>query len=276
MRHFRSLGMAGMIVVLVGCGPSQSKYDELKKENESLRAELGTVKKEMEEIKFGPGKLLSAGIQQLSSNKYEDAKGTFELLIKKHPSTKEAVEAASLLTKASVEIEKKREKDQAEEKKVAREKEARLAEATRKMSKDYDKVEGITWYKDASTHPYFSSLHLYYGKKGSGSPWLRMRLRYYGDDWVFAKSFVVVADGQRYERNNLEFQHESGSGSVWESFDESASDADLTMVKAVISSKEAILRFSGDQHNNDHQISSQEKKALQNVLDAYVASGGKI
>ncbi len=47
------------------------------------------------------------------------------------------------------------------------------------------------------------------------------------------------------------------------------------MIKAIISSKQAIIRFEGKQYRNDKVITPIQKKALENVLDAYLALGGK-
>lgn len=46
------------------------------------------------------------------------------------------------------------------------------------------------------------------------------------------------------------------------------------IVKAIINSKTAIIRHHGQQYNKDREITSNEKKALQNILDAYEALGG--
>ncbi|OPY88765.1 MAG: hypothetical protein A4E71_00221 [Smithella sp. PtaU1.Bin162] len=161
----------------------------------------------------------------------------------------------------------KREREKQEEVK-------RVADVTKKMSKKIDELEGITWYKDASTHAYHTSVHLYFGKKESASPWLRLKIRYYDNRWLFIKSFFVVADGQRFEKPVAKFNRDNSGGSIWEWYDENVSDADLIMIKAIIKSKKATVRFIGDQYREDYTITEQEKRALQNVLDAFIAMGG--
>jgi len=73
-----------------------------------------------------------------------------------------------------------------------------------------------------------------------------------------------------------QFERDHGSGSIWEWYDENVSVADMTMIKAIIKSKKATIRFIGNQYRRDHVISTQEKKSLQNTIDAFEALGGKI
>ena len=143
------------------------------------------------------------------------------------------------------------------------------------MSKQYDELEGITWYTDPSTNSLSTSFHLYFGQKKSGTPWLRLRIRYHSRDWLFIKSFFVVADGHRFDKPYAKFQRNHGSGSIWEWYDESVSVSDMAMIKDIIKSKKATIRFKGNQYFRDHEITEQEKKSLQNVIEAFEALGGK-
>jgi len=49
-----------------------------------------------------------------------------------------------------------------------------------------------------------------------------------------------------------------------------------SIIKAIINSKVAKIRFNGKQYYDDRIISQSEKKALQNVLLAYETLGGII
>ncbi len=269
------------VFLLTSCGPSQDDYEKLKKEyeeikaeNKSLYIEIDKYKKEIEELKFGAKKLLSIGINHFQKKNYKSAKSTFEMLLQKHPNEKEAKQAEKYIAKAIFKIKELEKVKAAKKAKKEREEKERIAQATKRMSKEYDELEGITWYKDLSTHPYETSFHLYFGKKKAGSPWLRLKIRYYSDDWLFIKSFFVVADGKRFEKNDVNFERDHGSGAIWEWYDENVSKSDIEMIKAIIESNKATIRFIGNQYHRDHKITKKEKRALQNVIDAFKALGG--
>ena len=152
----------------------------------------------------------------------------------------------------------------------------RIASAVQKMSKNTDKIEGIDWYRDRSSPKYnnANAFYLYIGKRGAGAPWLRLRIQYHANDWLFINSFTVVADGQRFDRSAVNFERDNNN-MIWEWYDENLSSSDLQMIRAVIASKEAVIRFNGRQYRKDVNITTAQKAALQNVLDAYTALGGK-
>jgi len=128
--------------------------------------------------------------------------------------------------------EKKLEADQ-ERAAADRKKKEHAAIAVSKMRKNVDEMEGITWYRDKSTPKYTNkkSIHLYFGNKSGSRPWLRMRLQYAANDWLFIRSFFVVADGQRFDKNHAEFERDNGSGGIWEWYDESTNAQDIAMIR---------------------------------------------
>jgi len=144
------------------------------------------------------------------------------------------------------------------------------------MTKNTDKIEEIDWYRDKSSPAYNNrnGFFIYMGKHGTSDPWLRLRIQYYAEDWLFIESFILVADGQRFERTGAKFERDHDS-KIWEWYDENLSASDLQMIRAVIDSKVAVIRFNGRQYRKDKTITSAQKTALQNVLDAYKVLGGK-
>lgn len=256
--------------LMTGCGPSSTQYESLKSENQSLRAEIAQLKEQIE----APPRLLAAGKLNFDKANYEIATKHLGELVNKHPESAEAAEAGELLPKAKAGLEKQRAEKKAASEREAQEKERRLARATKAMKKKVDELEGITWYTDSSTPSSESSFHIYFGKK-TGIPWLRLVTRYYGSDWLFVQSFFVVADGQRFEYPQTDFKQDHHT-SVWEWRDAMVEDRDMVMIKAVIASKKATIRFVGRQYYKDHVISADEKKALERVLDAFAAMGGTV
>lgn len=154
--------------------------------------------------------------------------------------------------------------------------EKRLASALQRMSKKTDKIEGVDWYRDKSSPAYNNQngFFIYIGKRSTGAPWLRLRIQYFAEDWLFIESFIVAADDQRFESGRVKFERDHDS-EIWEWYDENLTNADLQMIKSIIASKEAVIRFNGRQYRKDNTITASQKAALQNALDAYKALGGK-
>ena len=67
-----------------------------------------------------------------------------------------------------------------------------------------------------------------------------------------------------------------GYGGIWEWYDGAVERRDVKMVQAVIAASKVTLRYNGKQYYDDREITTAEKQALQNVLDAFVALGGNL
>jgi len=137
-----------------------------------------------------------------------------------------------------------------------------------------DSVTNKKWYYARTTTQYIdtNSLHLYMGQEQGSEPYLRFRIQYAGDDWLFINKFTINADGQVFviEPDYGDMERDNDSD-VWEWYDISPSDGNLSMVKAIMNSKKAVIRCEGDQYYKDRTITSTEKKALKSVLAGYNA-----
>jgi hypothetical protein len=273
-----------ILICLSSCGVSQKEYDDLKNENEKLRTEL-------DELKNGPDRLLNEGKALIESKKYQDSKNYLNQLIEKHPVSSQASEAKTLLTEVDrlIELEKQREEkerienEKAEKKRIELEQKAerdRLANATKKLKTKYDDIRNITWYYDKSTPTYtnYNSFHLYMGKEKSGRPWLRFRIQYTADDWLFIESYIIKTDNgsHRIDTKYGEVEKDNDSGDIWEWYDVPLNNETYGIIKDVINSKTVKLRYNGKQYYNDRTITATEKQGLKNILDAYEALGGQL
>ena len=273
-----------ILIYLSSCGVSQKEYDALKNENEKLRTEL-------DELKNGPDRLLSEGKAFIESKKYQDSKNSLNQLIEKHSGSNQASEAKTLLTEVDrlIEIEKLREEkerienEKAEKKRIELEQKAerdRLANDTKKLKTKYDDIRNITWYYDKSTPTYtnYNSFHLYMGKEKSGRPWLRFRIQYTADDWLFIESYIIKTDNGSHtidtKYGEIETDHDSGD--IWEWYDVPLNNESYSIIKDVINSKTVKLRHNGKQYYKDRTITATEKQGLKNILDAYEALGGQL
>lgn len=247
-----------------------TELNQTKEENKSLKSEL-------EEIKFGASNLIKEIETSYKAKLYDKAISEIDILIQKHPTSTEAEKAKEI--KLAIEKIKEQESkvQQAELKKKMDEEKKRLEQATSKMRKKVDEVQGITWYYDKTTSSYnnVNSFHTYIGERASGSPWLRLRIQYAGDNWLFIDNYKFLIDGRNYEITPVEVERDNNAD-VWEWYDTDADKSNIDIIKAIIESDKAVVRYEGKQYYKDRTITSAEKKALQNVLDAFKALGGNI
>lgn len=81
-----------------------------------------------------------------------------------------------------------------------------------------------------------------------------------------------MVDGERFsitrEFNDIIRDH-SGYR-VWEYLDEIASEEDIEMLKEIANSREAVIRFQGDDNkSSDFTVSAADKRTIRTVLDAF-------
>jgi hypothetical protein len=146
--------------------------------------------------------------------------------------------------------------------------------ALKKMRVETDKFNGTKFYTDRSTPYYanYSTFHIYIGKTEGGDPYLRLKVRYSDDDWLFVESASINIDGDVRDLDvGSDWDRDNGSGDIWEWVDVNATESHLSLVKDVINSKSAVIRYFGSKYRDDRTITSAQKRALQNVLDAYEA-----
>lgn len=151
---------------------------------------------------------------------------------------------------------------------------AELQKSLSSMRVQKDSVTNKKWYYAKSTTKYLdvNSFHLYIGQDQGSEPYLRMRIQYTGDDWLFINKYTINADGRIFTLNpsygDVERDNDSN---VWEWYDASPTSEELEMIKAIAKSKKTVIRPEGDQYYRDRTITGTEKTALSNVMNAYYA-----
>ncbi|WP_223068090.1 DivIVA domain-containing protein [Paenibacillus caui] len=249
----------------------------LVKENQELKEKVEALTKELEEVKNEPGNLLK--LAQDNAKEYPNtAKDKIKTLLEKYPASAEAVTAKELLA----EIEKKEKEEAAI--KVAEEAQAKAEEARKLKAalsntrKQRDSVREIDWYyaKTSTEYADVNEAYIYIGKQEGSDPWIRFRIQYEGDDWLFINNYIFKVDGKTYTVTpGLTDVQRDNDVNVWEWYDYGVTDSDIDMLRAIASSKKTVLRYEGDQYYKDRTITSAEKKAIQTALDAYTALGDK-
>ena len=250
------------IFVIVSCGPTQQEYDSLMAKNSQLEAEVLSLKQVIENYENTPDRLYS-GVAELVNNK--DIEGLTALcgkFEKYHPASAEYQKAKSALKKL---IDEKDARETAEK--------AKRMQAVNKLKKEYDDVSGRTWYYN----PYFTHYNnknlvsLYIGQKGEHI-WLRLKMSYEGEDWIFFENAYLSYDGNTrmilFDKYDDKETDNGYGGRVWEWIDVSVDDALLSYLKDMLNGKTLKMRLSG-KYTHTRKLTTNERRALQDVLLAY-------
>jgi hypothetical protein len=142
------------------------------------------------------------------------------------------------------------------------------------LIKETDKIEHIDWYRDKSTpNTWANNFNLYMGVQNN-KPWLRIKIGYAGDSWLFIQNATVVADGEKIGMTAGNWERDSKTR-IFEWIDMPVNNSSLfAMLQKMVSAKEVIVRYEGRQYRKDRTLSRQEIKAISNVLAAYAEMGG--
>jgi len=154
---------------------------------------------------------------------------------------------------------------------------AEFKSALAKMRIQKDSVKNIKWYYDKTSPQYRNrnSFELYAGQESGSAPWLRFNIQYFGDDWLFIKSYFFNIDGETYEINTNYGDVETDNDSqVWEWYDVNPTSENIEMIQKIIKSKKTVMRLEGSQYHKDVTITQTQKTALKNVLTVFQGLGG--
>lgn len=263
------------LTLLAGCGPSQKEYDQARKQAAELEVQVAALRAELEDVKFGSSRLLAQAKSAYDIKKDTEAKRLLSDLLKRHPSSPENGEAALLLAQVdsritAAEIERKREEEQ-----KAQEERLVLERAIGNMKTSTDEISGITWVSHRSAPVLAKYASVYFGsnKDRAANYPLRLRLQYYGDDWLFVRSVTVKADDKVYELGTLDFERDNSSGSVWEWGDVPVKDH--VMLNHWMTAKRVVIRFNGDKYHDDFTLPQGQQAQLREVYQAWKSMGGK-
>jgi len=254
-----------------------SEVEKSKEEIAKLSSENAKLKKELQEIKNGPDKMLAKAKQYYENKDLDGLNSALASLKEKHPGSQEADSAQELSDNLTQSLEQEKQEAEKEAAEKAEADKKRLASATGKLKKDFDEVEGITWYTDKSSPVYVdrNSLHAYIGVK-DGTAWLRIRIQYTGDDWVFIDNYRINVDGTNTDiaTSYYTIVRDNDYGRVWEYYDGPVSALEYGLLVSIADSDKTIVRHQGSEKRYDRTVTAKEKQAIKNVLDAYEALGG--
>lgn len=99
--------------------------------------------------------------------------------------------------------------------------------------------------------------------------WLRFKIKYYGNDWLFVSSYKVAADDYRWQSPKISFERDHSSGNVWEWSDLAASSRYIKVAKALATAEKSIIRFQGNQYYSDKKLQEDQKKGILDILKLF-------
>ena len=145
-------------------------------------------------------------------------------------------------------------------------------EALKKLKKSYDDVSNITWYENKYYTHYTNTnrASLYMGVQNN-NVWLRLRMSYEGEDWIFFEKAYLSYDGNTHEIRFNEYRDkktEHDAGRVWEWLDIQVDEELANYLNNMITGKSVKMRLSG-KYTKTRNLSKNEIKGFTDVLRAY-------
>ena len=263
-----------IVLLLTAGGPSKKEFTELQNENARLLSQIDSLNNELDHYKYSPDRLLADAKRVAEAGNKSILSSIVSRLKKYHPASKECEEAQKIWDRYLVAEQAKIEA--ARQKKLKEEKE-RL-KAVNKLRKKTDDIDNVTWYHN----PYFTHYDdanltsLYMGQSGR-SVWLRLKMSYTGDDWIFFDNAYLSYDGNTREIYFDRYQNkksDNSGGYVWEWIDVPVSESDLEFLKRMVNGKSVKMRLSG-KYSKTRNLSSKEIKAIKEMIMAYEVLNGE-
>lgn len=248
--------------ILLSCNNSEleRKIQTLTAEVTLLRDSLNKVIPELEGYRNDPDKLCSNVDELYKSGNVDELNVIKDKLAKYHPESEQYTKVSNLIEKYEAE----------QIKKAEAEKKARL-KAVSKLRKEYDDINHITWYYNPYFTHYNNSNHtsIYIGQNDN-TVWLRLRMSYEGDDWIFFTSAYLSYDGNTKYIPFDEYREKKTDNNtrVWEWIDVGVDDDLISYLNNMVNGKNVKMRLSG-KYTHTRNLTRTEIKAIKDVLLAY-------
>lgn len=159
----------------------------------------------------------------------------------------------------------------------AAEEEARKKRADRsllnKLKSKKDEMAGLTFYSAGPIHSFNNYIRLYIVDSGENLN-LRLIVQYFGDDWLFVNRAWTRISNMSVDLPLSTWERDNSGGKVWEWSDSRVSGDSLITVKALLETKNPVIRFEGQQYYKDFKPSPEQLQAMRKVLAAYEAATG--
>lgn len=239
-----------------------------KKREQYLLENIAILESKLDSCENGADKLLASMELAFKENDFSLCKIMFHKIKYRHPEKPEFQEAKKLYDEI-ISIEKKRELEEAI---WIKNEEKRKSAALNKLKKEYDDITGITWYRN----PYFihytntNKVSIYMGEMDS-HVWLRLKMSYAGDDWIFFDEAYLSYDGKTYEIPFGKYEDKDSdhdSGDVWEWIDISVSESLKIYLKNFVNGNDLKMRLIG-KYTKTRNLTLNEKQGIKDILAGY-------
>ncbi|WP_052362689.1 hypothetical protein [Falsirhodobacter sp. alg1] len=139
----------------------------------------------------------------------------------------------------------------------------------RKLTREIDEFNGITFYKHPS-EPRYADTRTYflpYLAEKDGRVWMRFEAHYTSDSWLFVQSLSFNVDGEirRFPSADWKRDHDS---EIWEWADVLVNDDLRELLVEIANSSQTIARFDGQQYYDDMTVRASDKQAIKDMLAA--------
>lgn len=147
--------------------------------------------------------------------------------------------------------------------------------AVAKLKTEKDEVEGITWHYPSSYPQYANSrcFVLPYIGEQSGNYWLRCKVDYAANDWVFFTQIVINIDGVKRDTINFDYSDVTRDtvlgGKLWEAADFAPDNNRIQLLTDIANSQKTVIRFQGSDYYYDFTVPDKDKQGIKDVLAAY-------
>ncbi|MEY8800204.1 hypothetical protein AB9K35_07800 [Leisingera sp. XS_AS12] len=141
------------------------------------------------------------------------------------------------------------------------------AAIAKRLRRETDEFNGTTWLTHPNEPRYMdtrSHLSVYAGEK-DGKVWLRMRLVYTADTWLFVKSAMFNIDGRIVPLVDAEWKRDNDS-EIWEWVDVIIDDDRRNLLELIANSKKTVVRFEGRQYYDNVTIREKDKQIIRDMF----------
>lgn len=260
-----------LLFAIVSCVSKQRETELLDK--------ITNLETQLDECQNGAEKIHSKMKLSFEKKDFQTCKSLYSEMEKRHPDSELFPEVKGIYDEII-----KTEKEQAEKERLLEEKRIKEAKqkaekerqeklaALKKLKKQFDDVSGITWYYN----PYFTHYNnknltsLYIGNEGN-STWLRLKMSYQGDDWIFFENAYLSYDGNTKQISFDKYddkETENSGGGVWEWIDVNVPTDVESFLRKFAASSSAKMRLSG-KYTRTRNLTWSERQGIIDVLNGY-------
>jgi len=98
---------------------------------------------------------------------------------------------------------------------------------------------------------------------------LRLKLKFTNNDWLFVDSFVVAADDYRWNSPSFEFTKDNNATLVWEWINVLPDEKLNYAIEKLCEADVSYIRFYGQKYKMDWEVSDRAKRNLRDIRELY-------